>query len=86
MIIATPATPAPDSTPVGAPEIARPPKLLDQVRARLRVKHYSIRTEDRYVHWMKRFQAPQAEALFRPPSLAMRRRMPLLHDHRPHAG
>lgn len=46
---------APDSTPVGAPETARPPKLLDQVRARLRMKHYSLRTEDQYVHWMKRF-------------------------------
>ncbi|MRR50411.1 MAG: integron integrase [Rhodocyclaceae bacterium] len=31
------------------------PKLLDQVRARIRVKHYSIRTEDQYVHWIKRF-------------------------------
>ena len=32
-----------------------PPKLLDQVRARLRVKHYSIRTERSYVDWIKRF-------------------------------
>ncbi len=31
------------------------PKLLDQVRDRLRVKHYSLRTEDAYVHWIKRF-------------------------------
>jgi len=31
------------------------PKLLDQVRARIRVKHYSIRTEDQYVLWIKRF-------------------------------
>lgn len=31
-----------------------PPKLLDQVRARLRVKHYSIRTERSYVDWIKR--------------------------------
>jgi integron integrase len=30
-------------------------KLLDRVRAKLRVKHYSIRTEDQYVYWMKRF-------------------------------
>jgi integron integrase len=29
--------------------------LLDQVRARIRVKHYSIRTEDQYVFWVKRF-------------------------------
>jgi hypothetical protein len=32
-----------------------PPKLLDQVRSRLRVKHYSIRTEQAYVDWIKRF-------------------------------
>jgi integron integrase len=28
---------------------------LDQVRERIRVKHYSIRTETQYVHWTKRF-------------------------------
>jgi integrase len=32
-----------------------PPKLLDQVRDKLRVKHYSIRTEQTYVHWIKRY-------------------------------
>jgi integron integrase len=32
-----------------------PPKLLDQVRDRLRLKHYSIRTETQYVHWIRRF-------------------------------
>lgn len=31
------------------------PKLLDQVRARIRVKHYSIRTESQYVQWIRRF-------------------------------
>jgi len=31
------------------------PKLLDQVRWRLRVKHYSIRTEESYVDWIRRF-------------------------------
>jgi integrase-like protein len=30
-------------------------KLLDQVREVLRVKHYSIHTEDAYVGWIKRF-------------------------------
>jgi len=30
-------------------------KLLDQVRDRLRVKHYSMKTETLYVHWIKRF-------------------------------
>jgi hypothetical protein len=33
----------------------KPPKLLDQVRGKLRVKHYSIRTEQTYVDWIKRF-------------------------------
>ena len=32
-----------------------PPKLIDQVRDRLRVKHYSIRTEQTYVDWIKRY-------------------------------
>ena len=31
------------------------PRLLDQVRARIRVKHYSIRTEQAYVDWIRRF-------------------------------
>ncbi len=31
------------------------PRLLDQVRERLRLKHYSIRTEQAYVDWIKRF-------------------------------
>ena len=30
-------------------------KLLDQVREVIRVKHYSIRTEEAYVQWVKRF-------------------------------
>lgn len=35
--------------------LASPPRLLDQVRARIRFKHYSIRTEQTYVDWIKRF-------------------------------
>ena len=31
------------------------PKLLDQVRDALRMRHYSYRTEESYVHWIKRF-------------------------------
>ena len=31
------------------------PKLLDQVRHVLRLKHMSYRTEEAYVQWMKRF-------------------------------
>lgn len=34
---------------------AQPPKLLDRVRAAVRVKHYSLRTEQAYVHWAKRY-------------------------------
>lgn len=33
----------------------RPKKLLDQVRQAIRVKHYSIRTEEAYVNWIKRY-------------------------------
>jgi len=32
-----------------------PPRLLDQVRDKLRVKHYSIRTEQTYTDWIKRY-------------------------------
>lgn len=31
------------------------PKLLDQVRQAIRTRHYSPRTEETYVHWIKRF-------------------------------
>jgi integron integrase len=31
------------------------PKLLDQVRDKMRLKHYSIRTEQAYLDWIKRF-------------------------------
>jgi integron integrase len=44
-----------DMAPQVAPDAAHPPKLLDQVRARIRVKHYSIRTEDQYLQWIKRY-------------------------------
>jgi integron integrase len=33
----------------------RPPKLLDQVRAMLRARHYSLRTETAYLGWIKQF-------------------------------
>jgi hypothetical protein len=32
-----------------------PKKLLEQVRDRLRLKHYSIRTENSYISWIKRY-------------------------------
>ncbi len=34
--------------------LAQPPKLLDQVRDRILVKHYSIRMETQYVQWVTR--------------------------------
>jgi integron integrase len=33
----------------------KPQKLLDQVREAIRTKHYSYRTEQTYVQWIKRF-------------------------------
>jgi hypothetical protein len=33
----------------------QPTKLLDQVRGKIRLKHYSIRTEQAYTDWIKRF-------------------------------
>lgn len=44
-----------------APQRSRPvtpakqPKLLDQLRAEIRKKHYSLRTEQSYVSWCRRF-------------------------------
>ena len=35
--------------------VTQPPKSLDQVRNKLRVKHYAIRTEEQYLHWIKRY-------------------------------
>jgi integron integrase len=32
-----------------------PPKLLDRVRAAIRARHYSLRTEEAYVGWVRRF-------------------------------
>jgi Phage integrase, N-terminal SAM-like domain len=35
--------------------VASSPKLLDRVRWHLRAKHYSIRTEQAYVDWIRRY-------------------------------
>jgi hypothetical protein len=37
---------------VATPDSPHPTKLLEQVRDRLRVKHYSIRTETQYIHFI----------------------------------
>lgn len=34
--------------------MVNPPKLLDQVRDKWRGNHFSIRTEETYVDWIKR--------------------------------
>jgi integron integrase len=37
------------------PTTPRPTRLLDQVRAVMRLNHYAYRTEETYVHWIKRY-------------------------------
>jgi integrase len=39
----------------GRPEARARPKLLDRVRAAVRVRHYSPRTEQAYVGWIRRY-------------------------------
>ena len=51
------------------------PKLLDVVRDKIRAKHYSYRTEQQYVAWIRRFilyqrQAPSDARCRRPRSSA----------------
>jgi len=41
--------PLPGASPAGKP------KLLEQARRLLRLRHYSLRTEEAYLAWMKRF-------------------------------
>lgn len=40
---------------MSAPSATRPPRLLDQVRAAIRLRHYSPKTEEAYVSWLRRF-------------------------------
>ena len=42
----------PPGTPV---DPAQPPRLLDAVRAQVRYRHYSLRTEEVYVRWVRSF-------------------------------
>jgi integron integrase len=35
--------------------VGGPPRLLDRLRQAIRVRHYSRRTEQAYVHWVRRF-------------------------------
>jgi hypothetical protein len=47
----SPASAGRESSPTGPPK----PRLLDRVRMALRVRHYSRRTEEAYVPWIKRY-------------------------------
>ena len=47
-----PLRPSPSAAPLPPLRSAR---LLDQLRERIRYLHYSIRTEDAYVHWVRAF-------------------------------
>jgi len=40
---------------VPPPTKPAPPKLLDQVRRAIRLRHYSRRTEEAYTYWIRRF-------------------------------
>jgi hypothetical protein len=40
--------------PVAFPQL-RSTSLLDQVRERIRCEHYSLRTEQTYVYWVRFF-------------------------------
>lgn len=40
---------------ISSPATKQAPKLLDQLRGAIRVRHYSIRTEEAYVDWVKRY-------------------------------
>ena len=39
------------------------PKLLDQLREAMRIKHNSLKTEKSYFHWVRRFQGENFYAL-----------------------
>ena len=39
----------------GTPSQPEAPRLLEQVREVIRIRHYSLRTEQTYVGWIKRF-------------------------------
>ena len=41
--------------PFPAPASRRPRRLMDRVRSEIRVRHYSIRTEEAYTSWIRRY-------------------------------
>jgi integrase len=42
-------------TTMNSPSAPQKPKLLDSVREAIRARHYSRRTEDAYIGWIKRY-------------------------------
>ncbi len=44
-----------DSKTIFSPSSAPKPRLLDQVRQAISTRHYSVKTEEAYVGWIKRF-------------------------------
>jgi len=47
--------PGPPTLPAEPPAISDPPRLLQRVRNAARQRHYSLRTEQSYVAWVRRF-------------------------------
>lgn len=43
------------TSPLPNPAETNKPKLLDQVRQLMRLRHYSLRTEEAYVGWIRRY-------------------------------
>lgn len=55
MLHAANAQQTPKVVSVPPPGVRTGPKLLDRVRHAIRTRHYSSRTEDAYVHWIRRY-------------------------------
>jgi integron integrase len=46
---------SPSASLASAPVTPKPPRLLDLLRQQLRYRHYSLRTEEAYVRWVRAF-------------------------------
>lgn len=44
-----------NSAAINQPDSAQRPRLFDEVGRRLRLKHYSLRTEQAYLYWIRRY-------------------------------
>ena len=45
----------PNTPSTASPTVGAAPKLLDRVRDAIRVRHYSLRTEQAYTRWVRKF-------------------------------